>query len=176
MIDRNKALRTLREAGCSEKVIRHCLMVERTALALAKQIISRGHKIDLRLVSFGALLHDIGRASTHGITHGVEGARILRKLGLGKFARFAERHIGAGILASEAKELGLSARNFIPKTIEEKIIAHADKLVMGNRKISYEDALKWFKSELGSEHPAIGRFERLHSEMEKLSKGSLSQP
>ena len=169
MTDREKAIRALREAGCSKKIMQHCLTVERTALAVARKIISRGHKLDLRLVSLGALLHDIGRARTHGIKHGVEGAKILRELGMGKFARFAECHLGAGIPATEAKELGLPARDFIPRTIEEKVVTYADKLVMGGKKTSYRRTLEWFRSELGLEHPAIKRFEELHREMEKLS-------
>jgi uncharacterized protein len=169
LTDREKAISALREAGCSKKIIQHCLTVERTALALAKKIVSHGHNLDLRLVSLGALLHDIGRARTHGIKHGVEGAKILRELGLGKFARFAECHIGAGIPATEAKELELPARDFIPRTTEEKVVTYADKLVMGGKKTSYKRAVDWFRSELGPEHPAIKRFEELHREIEKLS-------
>ena len=171
MAEREKAITALRNAGCSKRIIQHCLAVERTALGLARKIVSRGHNLDLRLVSLGALLHDIGRARTHGIGHGVEGARILRELGMGRFARFAERHIGAGIPAQEAKELGLPARDFLPRTIEEKVVTYADKLVMGGRRTSYRRALEWFRSELGPEHPAIKRFEELHREMEKLSAG-----
>ena len=171
MVDREKAIRALREAGCPKKVMQHCLTVERTALAVARKIASNGHKLDLRLVSLGALLHDIGRARTHDIKHGVEGAKILRELGLGKFARFAECHIGAGIPATEAKELGLPARDFVPKSIEEKIVTYADKLVMGGQRTPYKRALGWFRLELGPEHPAIKRFEELHHEIEKLSAG-----
>jgi uncharacterized protein len=168
---REKAISALYEAGCSKRIIQHCLTVERAALSIAKKIISRGHNLDLHLVSLGALLHDIGRARTHGIEHGVEGAKILRELGLGRFARFAECHIGAGIPAVEAKELGLPARDFVPRTTEEKVVTYADKLVMGDKKISYKRALEWLRSDLGPEHPAIKRFEELHREIEKLSAG-----
>ncbi|MFQ6130372.1 MAG: TIGR00295 family protein, partial [Candidatus Hadarchaeaceae archaeon] len=149
--------------------IRHSLAVERISLRLARRIRANGHKLDLRLVSLGALLHDIGRARTHGIRHGVEGAKILRGLGLGKFARFAERHLGAGIPAGEARELGLPARDFMPRTLEEKVIAYADKLVMGHRMASYEQALDWFRSELGPKHPALNRFKALHREIQKMA-------
>lgn len=169
MTEREEAINALREAGCSKRVLQHCLVVERTALRLAKKIASRGHNLDLHLVSLGAILHDIGRARTHGIRHGVEGAEILRKLGLGRFTRFAECHIGAGIPAGEAERLGLPVRDFIPKTVEEKVVAYADKLVMGDKRISYRKAIEWFKSELGPDHPAIRRFEELHREMENLS-------
>lgn len=169
MFKREDALRALREAGCSRKVIQHCLAVERTALSIATQIRANGHRIDLKLVGLGALLHDIGRSKTHGITHGVEGAKILQGLGLERFAHFAERHLGAGIPAGEAKELGLPARDFVPRTIEEKVVTYADKLAMGSRRTSYERALGWFRSELGPEHPALDRFEALHYEIQKMA-------
>lgn len=170
MIDRDKALSALREAGCPKNVIEHCLAVERTALSIAKKISSNGHKIDLQLVSLGGLLHDIGRAKTHGIEHGIEGGKILRKLGLDDLAPFAERHLGSGIPAEEAKELGLPARDFLPKTIEEKVVTYADKLVDKNRRGTYKQAVEWFKSKLGPQHPALDRFKRLHSEIQDLMK------
>jgi uncharacterized protein len=168
MFRREDALRVLREVGCSREVIRHCLAVERISLRLARRIRANGNKLDLRLVSLGALLHDIGRARTHDIRHGVEGGKILRELRLTDFVNFAERHLGAGITAVEAKDLGLPERDFVPKTLEEKVVAYADKLVMGERGASYEEALKWFRSELGPTHPAIKRFEALHMEIQRL--------
>lgn len=138
------------------------------AVKIAKKIEKNGHRIDMKSVSMGALLHDIGRAKTHGIEHGVAGAETLRKMGLGKFAKFAEIHIGAGIPAAEAKELGLPAKDFVPRTLEEKIVTYADKRISRNREISYEDAVRWFKTEFGNDHPSVGRFEALHSEIKRL--------
>jgi uncharacterized protein len=138
------------------------------ATKIAKKIEKNGHNIDLKSVSIGALLHDIGRAKTHGVQHGVVGGEILRKMGLGKFARFAEHHIGAGIPAAEARELGLPAKDFMPQTLEEKVVAYADKRISRNREISYEEAAKWFKTKFGKDHPSVGRFETLHSEIQKL--------
>ena len=169
MIERELALRALSSAGCSGQVIQHCLTVERGALEIAQKIKANHHTIDLNLVSVGALLHDIGRAKTHGIRHGVIGGQTLREIGLGEFARFAENHLGAGIPAGEAKALGLPARDFVPRTLEEKVVTYADKLTTGSHTTSYAGALEWFKSELGPEHPAIERFKKLHLEIEKLS-------
>ena len=175
MIGRDRALRALQEAGCSEKVIQHCLTVERTAISIANRILANGHGIDLQLVSVGGLLHDIGRSKTHSIEHGVEGGKILRRMGLKDLARFAERHIGAGIPAGEAKELGLPARDYIPTTLEEKAVAYADKLVIGDKLGPYDEALKLFKTDLGPKHPAVERFMRLHEEIQGLMKGDLAR-
>ncbi|MFH1821067.1 MAG: TIGR00295 family protein [Methanobacteriota archaeon] len=170
MIGRNRALRALHESGCHERVVRHCLTVERTAISIANRILANGHDIDLQLVSVGGLLHDIGRSKTHGIEHGVEGGKILRIMGLKGLARFAERHIGAGIPAGEARALGLPPRNFIPRTVEEKVVSYADKLAIGSRRGTYREALDLFKSELGPQHPAVDRFRRLHEEIQNLMK------
>lgn len=169
MLNRERALRALRDAGCSKQVVEHCLVVESKALEIAKKIAKNGHKIDLKLVEIGALSHDIGRSRTHDVRHGVIGGEILRHMSLGEFAGFAENHIGAGIPASEAKALELPPRNFMPRTLEEKVVTYADKLMSGKREISYEKAVEWFKTELGENHPSLGRFETLHSEIKKLA-------
>lgn len=170
MITREEAVQALRQAGCSEEVVRHCITVEKIALLIARKIHSDGHKVDVDFVSRGALLHDIGRARSHGVGHGVEGGKVLRELELEKLARVAECHVGAGIPAGEAKELGLSEKNLMPHTVEEKIVTYADKLAMGRRRVSYWSALEAFKSDLGPEHPAVKRFKRLHDEVQHLMK------
>ena len=168
MLTRGQALHVLQEAGCSSEVIKHSLAVERKALEIAKQISENGHPVDLKLVELGAILHDVGRARTHGIEHGIRGAEILRRKGLGKFAGFAEGHIGAGIPASEAKELGLPKRDFMPRTLEEKIVAYADKLVVGAGSVSFEEAREQLKAQLGADHPALERLNALNAEIQKL--------
>jgi len=167
---REEALEILRRAGCPKEVIEHCLAVEREAMKLAQEI-SRFRKVDLETVSIGSLLHDVGRAKTHGILHGVEGGRILREMGAERFSSFAENHLGAGIPAEEAVELGLPPRNFLPRTLEEKIVTYADKLVMGKEVVPFERVLESFKSELGENHASIRRLESLHKEIEALRKG-----
>lgn len=163
-----RAIRILREVGCSPKVIKHCQAVARKAIWIAKRIRTRGYEVDLELVETGALLHDIGRSRTHGIRHGIIGAEILRRGGLGEFARFAENHLGAGIPSVEARELGLPAKDFMPKTLEEKIVVYADKLIKGQHGTSFKEATEWFKVKLGPNHPALQRFENLHIEIQRL--------
>jgi uncharacterized protein len=170
MLTRDVALSALRNAGCSEDVIKHCLTVERKAVEIAEKIKGNGHKVDLELVRVGAILHDIGRAVTHGISHGIEGAKILRKLGLEDFVGFAENHIGAGIPRDEAEMLGLPSKDFLPKSLEEKIVAYADKLVSGNVSISFEEAREQFKAQIGAgeNHPALKRLDALHAQIQSF--------
>ncbi|MBS3778595.1 MAG: HDIG domain-containing protein [Candidatus Thermoplasmatota archaeon] len=115
----------LKNAGCSERVICHCKAVQKLAVKIASKT-----NADVSLVEVGALLHDIGRSEIHDIKHGIVGARIAKKLGLSKkIVHIIERHIGAGLTPSVAKSLGLPYRDFMPKTIEEKIVCHADNLI-----------------------------------------------
>lgn len=170
MISRDKAISALRDAGCSEEVVEHCLTVEKKALEIAEKIKGNGHDVDLELVRIGAILHDIGRSVTHGISHGIEGARILKDMGLEGFTKFAENHIGAGIPRDEAKKLGLPPKNFLPKSLEEKIVTYADKLVFGHKSVQFEEAREQFKAQLGAEenHPAVKRLDALHAQIRSL--------
>jgi uncharacterized protein len=168
LVTREQALRVLRDVGCQPNVIRHSLAVERKALEIAEKISENGHAVDIKLVGLGAILHDIGRAKTHGIEHGVEGAKILRRKGLGRFADFAELHIGAGIPAGEAKELGLPERDFMPRTLEEKIVTYADKLIVGAEPAPFREVRGQFEAMLGKDHPALKRLDALHEEIQRL--------
>ncbi len=121
-----KCLQLLKNAGCSEKVICHCKAVRDVAM----HIVTHTSEADKKLVEAGALLHDIGRCQTHGIDHAIVGASIAKKLDLSeKIIHIIERHIGAGLSPTVAKSLGLPFKDFMPKTLEEKIVCHADNLI-----------------------------------------------
>ncbi len=127
----------LERAGCSEDVIAHCRVVRDLALTYASDPI-----IDRDLVEVGALLHDIGRGVTHDLHHADVGGEICRSFGLSEaIASIVERHIGAGLTADESSLLGLIPRDRMPRTLEEKIVAHADNLVKGTRVITLQERL-----------------------------------
>ncbi len=134
------AIALLKKAGCSHDVIEHCKTVAEYAKKIALNIKECAEKrgqsinIDIDAVFLGGLLHDIGRSKTHGIDHAVVGRKIASEFGLNdKLVNIIERHIGAGIKKEEAVALGLPAKDYLPVTIEEKIVAHADNLVSGSR-------------------------------------------
>ncbi len=154
----------LKSLNCPENVIKHCITVSKNAGAIADRV---KIKIDKELVERGAMFHDIGRCKTHGIDHGIEGARIIREFGLGEeIANIAERHIGAGIAEEEARTIGLPPGDYCPKSAEEKIVAYADNLTMGSKIISSGESIMRFKKMLGENHPAIKRMEDLHREIQ----------
>ncbi len=141
-----EAIELLANTGCSSGVIEHCRAVAAYAREIAEDIrscaLKRGEHvdIDIEIVYLGGLLHDIGRSRTHGIFHAVEGARIALENGLDeKLVNIIERHIGAGIPREEAADLGLPVKDYMPLTLEEKIVAHADNLVSGARVVSLDE-------------------------------------
>lgn len=161
----------LERLGYPEELIAHTLTVSRVALSIADRV---KIKVDKDLILKGALYHDIGRCRTHGIEHAVVGAKIARELGLSNsIIKIIERHIGAGITAEEAEDLGLPRKDYIPHTPEEKIVSYADNLINGSKEVSFEEALERFRNVLGRNHPSIRRFKEMHKEIQSWisSKG-----
>ncbi len=159
---RDACIDMLREEGCSREVIEHTLAVERLALEIADLC-----NADREVVSVGALLHDIGRSRTHGTMHAVEGAKIARQRRLPEcIISIIEKHMGAGISKEEALRIGLPPKDYIPETLEEKIVAHADNLISGNRRQPLSELLRRF-DELGLTE-AKTRAIALHKELSIL--------
>ena len=139
------------------------------ALKIAKRLKKKGFNVDLELVEIGALLHDIGRSKTHTVHHAIVGAKIAKQRGLPEpIVRIIERHVGGGITAQEAEKLGWPVKDYIPETLEEKIVCYADKLVEGNKEVPVEVTIRKLADELGDDHPAIERIRRLHEEFTSM--------
>jgi uncharacterized protein len=164
-----KALSILSEAGCSEQVIAHCKAVSALAVKFAEACKHKGIGVNVKLVEVGALLHDIGRSKTHGIYHAIVGVKLAKSFNLpNSILSIIECHIGGGISADEAKKLGLPEKNYFPVTLEEKLVAYADKRLKGSQIVSLEDTIDQFSKRLGKNHPAIDRIIRLHEELSPL--------
>jgi uncharacterized protein len=125
---REEALALLEDAGCPANVIDHCVAVSKKAVVTARRV-QNDTVVDLIVVEMGGLLHDIGRARTHGISHGIVGGHLLQERGINSvLQKICERHVCAGIPKEVAVPLGLPPRDFIPVSMEEKIVCHADNL------------------------------------------------
>lgn len=136
---------------------------------MAERLRAKGLEVDVALVEAGALLHDIGRGRTHETDHSAVGGKMIREMGLPEeLARIVDRHIGAGIPRAEARRLGLPRGVYVPETLEEKLVAYADKLVCGCRVVDMQVTIGDFASKLGADHPAIQRLRDLHEEMSAL--------
>lgn len=87
-----------------------------------------------------ALIHDIGILLTdapgihcHGtmpyLTHGVQGAALMRQEGREDLARICERHTGTGLTVENISTQGLPLPlcDLLPETMEEQVVCYADK-------------------------------------------------
>ena len=154
----------LKKENTPENVISHCEAVYKKAMKIA----SNFDNADTDLIRKGALLHDIGRSKTHDITHGVVGVEIAKKYGYNQdVLNIIERHIGAGITKEESGKLGLPEKSYLPQTLEEKIVAHADNLVSGSREVSLEYVIEKWKRRMDEPDDNIKRLIELDNELIK---------
>ena len=152
----------LKEAGCKSRVMIHCCTVRSVADEMVK-----GFDADAELVTAGALLHDIGRSVDHTIRHAIIGAGIAESLGLPKeIVEIIRKHIGAGLDETDIREFNLPVADYIPRTIEEKIVAHADNLVSDDRVVPHSHSSEKLRRK-GSERGAM-KVVRLHSELSAI--------
>jgi len=173
MITYEEAEKLLEEKGCSKEVIEHCRRVSLKAGEIAEKIVANGHEVNAALAMIGGLLHDIGRCRTNDVNHGVEGGKIVWAMGEEELARIVERHVGGGIKAGEVE--GFPEKDFMPETLEEKIVCYADKLVEempdGTMKEN-EDAsreIAKLEGKFGKEHPAPQRLKKIQDEIKGLT-------
>lgn len=135
-----EAWRLLAGAGPPAWVLDHVSCVEALAVAMADRANEKGLTVDRHLVRVGAILHDFGRAQTQDPRHAHLGAEALRDLGLPDvLVHVVERHTGAGIDANDAAVIGVPAKDYTPQTLEERIVAHADNLWSGSRRLALAD-------------------------------------
>lgn len=123
--------------------LRHILLVHSRSVADKALAIAGRHpelKLDRRFIEEAAMLHDIGIVRCNApaiqcfgsepyICHGYIGAGMLLAEGFPRHARVCERHTGAGITRDQilVRHLPLPMRDFLPETMEEKLICYADK-------------------------------------------------
>lgn len=154
----------LKQEGTPDNVIEHCEAVYKKAMEIAANF----DNVDKDLIRKGALLHDIGRSKTHDITHAIEGVKIAQDYGYDEdVLNIIERHIGAGITENEAEKLGLPIKSYIPQTLEEKIVAHADNLVSGSKEVDIDFVIKKWKRRIDDSDDNIERLLKLDEELIK---------
>ena len=125
----------------------HSVLVARKARQIARDYLRRypDASINIEFVTEAALLHDIGVKECRSekihstgkepyVCHGVLGAEILKTEELPQHALVCERHVGVGISKKDVIRQGLPipAKDYLPTSIEEKIICVADKFFSKN--------------------------------------------
>jgi len=133
MISYDEALALLHRHGGDAAWIRHCKAVSCVA-ARVGTLMTPTYGLDVEYLTVGALLHDIGRYKTHDpIMHGVEGYRLLTALGHHREAFICASHILCGMPRAEASRFGLPDRDFLPQTMEQRLVPMLDSLVEFDR-------------------------------------------
>jgi uncharacterized protein len=129
MLSYDDALKLLYRYGGDGSWIRHCLAVSLVAKSVGDVLAPRC-ALDTDSLTIGALLHDIGRYKTHDpILHGVEGYRLLSGLGHEREAFICASHILCGMARDEAPLYGLPRKDFLPLTLEERLVPLIDGVV-----------------------------------------------
>jgi uncharacterized protein len=176
-------IKMLQDAGMCAEDLDHSLKVAGKALEIGRRITAASKTpVDMELVGRGALFHDLGKAKTHDIAHGKVGAEMGAALGLPvAITDIMEKHIRGGLSAEEAAEFGLPAKDYTLRTLEERIIIYADRLVDiiwdGIEKVSsQQDAEDRFMAILegnikyGKNAQTLERYRGYHSEIQGLMR------
>ncbi len=128
-ISRDEAMGIMAAYGRRAAWTKHCFAVADAAAKVGSAL--KDHRaVDLDFLWPAALLHDIGRCVTHDpIRHGVAGYDLLMRLGYQSEANVCASHILFGLDACEATLFGLPARDFVPHTVEERLVPLVDFLI-----------------------------------------------
>jgi uncharacterized protein len=134
-----------------QTLVLHSTMVAKKALDIVDRLETNQsitESISKEFIYEVAMLHDIGfkfpgelknknELSSHYPAHGYYGAEILRKEGLLKHAQVIENHVGVGLTKKEIdnNKWPMPSKDYLPQTIEEKIISYADLFYSKNCKI-----------------------------------------
>ena len=129
---REECLDILNKNKTPSNVIEHCKIVCKVAEEITDKLIENGIKVNKKLVTAAALLHDIEREK---VDHIKEGITLIKNLGFPEVAEVMRKHSLHGI----------EDENRQPKTIEEKIVFYADKRVKGNEIVSIEERFEDLK-------------------------------
>jgi hypothetical protein len=127
------ALEFLRQASAPPRLLRHAELVAELANELATELVSLGVSLNRGEIMLGAALHDAGKIvcpdelTKSGHRHEVAGEQFLLDRGVpARVARFARTH---GLKPAELT------------SIEDMVVALADKLWRGARNADLESAL-----------------------------------
>jgi uncharacterized protein (TIGR00295 family) len=100
------------------------------------------------------------------VDHAVAGSSLAREYGLpDEIVTIIERHIAAGILSADATKLGLPSKDYTPRTLEERIVAHADNLVEDRNRCTIQRSVQVLEEKGLTE--VARRVKQLHLELSR---------
>jgi len=140
-----QALALHRKYGSHERTVGHCRACATISRLLCEKAAAHGNMVNEEAAVAAALLHDIGRSQVQTVSHGYVGAEILQKEGVDSVVvEIVRKHVGAGISSEEAVALNFPPGDYVPRTLEEKIVCFADKMLDGDKARPFEEEVKRF--------------------------------
>ncbi|UCG78902.1 MAG: HDIG domain-containing protein [Nitrospirota bacterium] len=137
----------------------HCVAVSKLAVHLGEHLPDTAN-IDVDFLRSASLVHDIGRyRDHHPIIHGVEGFRLLSGLGYAREAFICASHTLHGLKRTDAVKYGLPDMDFIPGTLEEKLIAISDSLMDHTSPTTLDKRFKSLRARYKSNHDFMNRLD-----------------
>jgi len=118
-------------------VIVHCEACAQVAFEVAQEL-KKKHpelKVDPEKARVVALLHDVGRAVSCGPDHPLQSKRLLEEIGESELARSVGRH-------GYAFEYSKRDPDFLPQSVEEKIVDYADCSIAGSKRVGFQERVK----------------------------------
>ena len=160
MLTRKESITLLAEYGQDSNWTKHCFAVA-DAAAKVGEIVVKKRPIDCSFLWSAALLHDIGRYRTHDpLLHGVEGYKLLSMLNYEKEAYVCASHILFGLNAAEAVNLDLPPCDFVPRTIEEKLVPLVDYLIEYDQPTTLDRRFSFLRERNGGNSFFTNRLDR----------------
>lgn len=151
-------------------VVEHSRMVAELAVRLARQV--KGARVGM--VEAGAWLHDWGRADSSGVDHCYFGARRARQAGHNPdLQHIIASHVGAGLTRAEARRLGMPPGDYLPRTLEARLVAACDNLVYGSQRRTLNECTRDLQRK--GLYAAVKRVTRLHRQLSRLAGMDLDQ-
>lgn len=172
MISEQEALQLLKKYNLPASRIYHSKGVAQKAFHIATVIHNRHPELhcDPQKVACAALLHDIGRSQPGD--HEINTATILKSEGLDELASITMH----GSFYEIQLIRGIESDEFLPKTLENKIVAYADAtfkdrpVTLEERWSEIEQRRKNENEKIASIHMSKGRFFKIEQELLELMK------
>ncbi|MBS3101508.1 HD domain-containing protein [Candidatus Woesearchaeota archaeon] len=137
---KEECLKILEKENVPSNIITHLKAVHDFSMKVCDVLEKRGIKINRNLAAAGALLHDIRKTSPND--HIIEGYELVKSLGFPEVAEVIKKH---GLMHIDKDE-------FVPKTLEEKIIFYADKRVKGDKVVGLNERFEYIKQRYGRDN------------------------
>jgi HD superfamily phosphodiesterase len=103
------------------------------------------------------------------IRHAQYGVEMAEEMGLDpKIVEIIRRHVGGGLTHDEAERLGLPSWDGMPRTMEEKIVCHADTLVGAHGRRTLKQTLKHIRKK--GDQLYVLRVKELHAYLSGLAE------